>query len=623
MGKYGIIICLLSSISSIKCLEMHLELNTPTLVGHRFVCGVLTCQENIGSIKNGSSENDFSQSTISSMSIYKTTQDGTGENDSSGTMNLLATLTQSEPSVLQVSDGIKIDGKLETGRASLSLKMFKTESCASLYSCEVRISDGQGREFVQTNRLRQQRYSQTMGRQYGGDVKSLTSLQQMALLHQQVTLMGASIERQLGAFDAKLENLDDKVKALDARLGLGQGHFEDRHLAVQSDIEALKDEVKDQIESRVVDKLSRLESKLPSVERTMVAVVSTAWGKIEEILEGFREKQRETGVLNSEAISNRTNEMVSKLRERVAEKFALEQRGWKEKFESYTKTLQAAVYNISNDVSSSVKIEISSIKNDIGNDFEYLKRSLRNSSRQTCSSVDDQVRASTTFEISNALKPVLAEILSPTDCIKGMISMPSGARYPYPVIQPSADSGLNDPYLCDTITDGGGWIIIQRRTTGNVNFYRNWDAYKIGFGRLGDDIWLGNSKIHTLTNSGKGQFELRIEISNKGKYAFAHYNSFLLESEENGYKLKLGRYDGTATDMLSYHRNQPFSTYDRDNDGHPSNCAVGAGGAWWYKGCYHSNLNGNWNTYGDRGMLWVDFSSKESVTFSEMKIRRL
>ena len=54
-------------------------------------------------------------------------------------------------------------------------------------------------------------------------------------------------------------------------------------------------------------------------------------------------------------------------------------------------------------------------------------------------------------------------------------------------------------------------------------------------------------------------------------------------------------------DSLSYHKNQQFTTKDRDNDEWSGNtwelnenCAVAHQGAWWYRSCYASNLNGNY-----------------------------
>ena len=37
--------------------------------------------------------------------------------------------------------------------------------------------------------------------------------------------------------------------------------------------------------------------------------------------------------------------------------------------------------------------------------------------------------------------------------------------------------------FCDQTTDNGGWTLFQR-ADGSVNFFRDWDDYKGGFGRL-------------------------------------------------------------------------------------------------------------------------------------------
>ena len=63
----------------------------------------------------------------------------------------------------------------------------------------------------------------------------------------------------------------------------------------------------------------------------------------------------------------------------------------------------------------------------------------------------------------------------------------------------------------------------------------------------------------------------------------------------------------------------PFSTYDRDNDlDTTSNCAAVWVGAWWFKSCSYSDLNGKW---GD-GLYWKNSKDKDiHATFSEMKVR--
>ncbi|GFO40639.1 tenascin-r [Plakobranchus ocellatus] len=163
--------------------------------------------------------------------------------------------------------------------------------------------------------------------------------------------------------------------------------------------------------------------------------------------------------------------------------------------------------------------------------------------------------------------------------------------------------------------------IHKRRTTGNVDFYRDWATYKQGFGSLDDDFWLGNDNIHTITSN--GIYELRVDLKFQGKSSFAHYSKFSIDGEDKNYALRLGNYDETAGDALKYHNGQAFSTFDRNNGPSTRNCAKYYSGAWWYHGCHNSNLNGKWKTRHDKGPRWYGFSGSDPVSYSEMKIREL
>ncbi|XP_059142021.1 fibrinogen-like protein A [Physella acuta] len=122
--------------------------------------------------------------------------------------------------------------------------------------------------------------------------------------------------------------------------------------------------------------------------------------------------------------------------------------------------------------------------------------------------------------------------------------------------------------LCDTQTDGGGWIVIQRRIKGDVNFTRDWNDYKTGFGSLSGDLWMGNDVISDLTS--KGYTELRIDMTYKAQSYYAAYTQFLVQPETADYQMTFMTYTGNASDDLSFHNGMRFTTFDRDNDwGHP------------------------------------------------------
>lgn len=52
--------------------------------------------------------------------------------------------------------------------------------------------------------------------------------------------------------------------------------------------------------------------------------------------------------------------------------------------------------------------------------------------------------------------------------------------------------------------------MIQRREDGSVDFLREWIDYKHGFGNVAGEYWLGNEKIHLLTNQ---QVSMLFELS--------------------------------------------------------------------------------------------------------------
>ena len=181
----------------------------------------------------------------------------------------------------------------------------------------------------------------------------------------------------------------------------------------------------------------------------------------------------------------------------------------------------------------------------------------------------------------------------------------------------------NTRAYCDTTSGGGGWLIIQRRKDGSVDFNRGWVDYEDGFGSLTGEFWYGLHPLHCLTN--QGQWEMRIDFTlTDGTKSYLSYSSFKIGPASSNYQLSISGYKGIASnDPFGGHslNGMPFTTRDRHNDKWGRNCAVyfvGDSGGWWYNACSYILLNNQYkNTYG------IYLSGWKALSFTEMKIRPL
>ena len=178
-------------------------------------------------------------------------------------------------------------------------------------------------------------------------------------------------------------------------------------------------------------------------------------------------------------------------------------------------------------------------------------------------------------------------------------------------------------------TGGGGWTVFQRRMDGTEDFYRDWVDYVKGFGDLNGEFWLGLNKIYRLTNRpSTTETALRIDLEDfDGNIRYANYSTFRVLDSSRKYQLNVTGYSGDAGDSLTYHNGFSFTTHDQDNDHQwGSNCATYFKGAWWYKYCHRSNLNGQYlsghhSSYAD-GVDWEDWLGHYySLKITEMKLR--
>ncbi|XP_068102237.1 fibrinogen-like protein 1-like protein [Hyperolius riggenbachi] len=155
---------------------------------------------------------------------------------------------------------------------------------------------------------------------------------------------------------------------------------------------------------------------------------------------------------------------------------------------------------------------------------------------------------------------------------------------------------------CDVSSSGAGWTVLQRKTWQDHASFgsSSWDDYRNGFGDLLGSHWLGNELIYLITR--QNVFTVRfLLVDSQGNSHYADYDGFRVDSEANGYALRLGNYSGDAGDALTVwnetgvHDNMKFSTKDRDNDRWDRNCAEEWKGGWWFDNCQSAVLNTDGN----------------------------
>lgn len=136
---------------------------------------------------------------------------------------------------------------------------------------------------------------------------------------------------------------------------------------------------------------------------------------------------------------------------------------------------------------------------------------------------------------------------------------------------------------CEQDDYGGGWLVIQRRSSGGLGaecFNRSWADYRNGFGSLDGDHWWGLEKVHLLT---KGHVhELLVEVTD-GFWGiqWAKWNRFQLGSEMKRYEIVL--LEGCSGNGTCYglEKGEPFNTFDRSSS---ESCEeMVREGGWWLK----------------------------------------
>ena len=132
----------------------------------------------------------------------------------------------------------------------------------------------------------------------------------------------------------------------------------------------------------------------------------------------------------------------------------------------------------------------------------------------------------------------------------------------------------------------GGWTRVMNRNQNVVNFNKTWIEYRNGFGYFLTIYWLGLEHMRRLILVKPSK--MRIECTNTVNYFF-EFDWITIGTEAQKYQFHFGFYSVKNISeiyLFTNHNGSYFTTYDKDNDQNPGNCAFEHNGGWWFVSCF-------------------------------------
>src|SRR6218665_629185 len=122
----------------------------------------------------------------------------------------------------------------------------------------------------------------------------------------------------------------------------------------------------------------------------------------------------------------------------------------------------------------------------------------------------------------------------------------------------------------------------------------------------------------------------QVQAKMSGKWFYAEYSTFSLDSESNQYAINVSGYVGNAGDSLAdislnsnfYLNGMQFTTMDRDNDQSlVLNCGAIYGAGWWYNSCMYACLTCKFSSSSD--FIWNSLTTASSELKARLQAARM
>jgi len=174
---------------------------------------------------------------------------------------------------------------------------------------------------------------------------------------------------------------------------------------------------------------------------------------------------------------------------------------------------------------------------------------------------------------------------------------------------------------CDMVTDGGGWTLVWSNLRGG----RGKPATELQWQAAINTLPRASGTLSTDLESFSVYTGLRwwtpLAPASQIRYSWANdYGSPIDQSYRCSFTLTGASYiidfsacsqlvGQVAPGIVIGHNGKPFSTYDRDNDTAPENCAtLYTNSPWWYTNCWNGNISGGGELTGStyfNGAYWA------------------